>query len=471
MKYLPTLFHQKRQQIQEMLQKHKELVKKKVMSSSSESEDDEEDDTPKVTMTSGSTPTTKLWMRPSIATTAVKPSQPAEESGDSDEEVDSRKPEEEENADDVLSTSQSTYNKACSSESTYTVASSGQSVDILHSADMQPTTAKTAVEPPQPSMDRDYSDSRKLEKNQKKKKKKKTCATPTAATTTAVELPQPSEDRGDSEKKVDNKLQEKKKGKEKKTKQKKRDGVTGSEKKADNKTQEKKKDKQKKKKQKKKDGMTGTGPSIGTVASTSQSTVTMNSICQSTGTVKSTSTMNRTSQSANSLSTVAMEPSSNEPTQRAEDGDNSDEMGSKKPGKTGNRKPEKQEKKKKKKETDSLRNTRNTSQSENALGWKMTDALGSSSQSTETVASTTRFGDNHTADIQSMQASDEKLPLLHAIGEMFEDDDIVEEFLNEKKEKEAAEMQEETSGDLPGWGSWAGPGVVAPQKSKKRWDK
>ena len=47
------------------------------------------------------------------------------------------------------------------------------------------------------------------------------------------------------------------------------------------------------------------------------------------------------------------------------------------------------------------------------------------------------------------------------VAEAFEDDDVVQEFLEEKKRVTEEETEPDKSLFLPGWGSWTGPGITA----------
>ncbi|XP_050100623.1 U3 small nucleolar RNA-associated protein 14 homolog A [Anopheles aquasalis] len=53
------------------------------------------------------------------------------------------------------------------------------------------------------------------------------------------------------------------------------------------------------------------------------------------------------------------------------------------------------------------------------------------------------------------------------IAEAFEDDDIVADFVKEKQDERDKNMPQEIDNTLPGWGSWAGPGVKKKKRAQK----
>lgn len=55
------------------------------------------------------------------------------------------------------------------------------------------------------------------------------------------------------------------------------------------------------------------------------------------------------------------------------------------------------------------------------------------------------------------------------IAEAFADDDLVEQFEEEKRRVENREQEEEMSPALPGWGSWTGPDVKGDRRKNKRY--
>lgn len=62
------------------------------------------------------------------------------------------------------------------------------------------------------------------------------------------------------------------------------------------------------------------------------------------------------------------------------------------------------------------------------------------------------------------------LEMQNYISEAFADDDVIQEFMKEKAEKEAAEKGEDPIKDkvMPGWGNWAGEGIKVTGKQKQR---
>lgn len=53
------------------------------------------------------------------------------------------------------------------------------------------------------------------------------------------------------------------------------------------------------------------------------------------------------------------------------------------------------------------------------------------------------------------------------IAEAFEDDDIVADFVKEKQDERDKNLPQEIDNTLPGWGSWAGPGVKKKKRAQK----
>lgn len=64
----------------------------------------------------------------------------------------------------------------------------------------------------------------------------------------------------------------------------------------------------------------------------------------------------------------------------------------------------------------------------------------------------------------------DNLEMQNYISEAFADDDVIQEFMKEKAEKEAAEKGEDPQKVemMPGWGSWAGEGIKVTGKQRQR---
>ena len=54
------------------------------------------------------------------------------------------------------------------------------------------------------------------------------------------------------------------------------------------------------------------------------------------------------------------------------------------------------------------------------------------------------------------------------IAQAFEDDDVIDEFSQEKKQIEDRDKPKDIDLTLPGWGSWGGAGITVSQKKRKR---
>ena len=61
-----------------------------------------------------------------------------------------------------------------------------------------------------------------------------------------------------------------------------------------------------------------------------------------------------------------------------------------------------------------------------------------------------------------------KEDVLMTIAEAFDDDDVVAEFVAEKQHVEEKEQEKDVDLFVPGWGSWAGAGIVPSKQQKKR---
>ena len=58
--------------------------------------------------------------------------------------------------------------------------------------------------------------------------------------------------------------------------------------------------------------------------------------------------------------------------------------------------------------------------------------------------------------------------VLMTIAEAFDDDDVVEEFVAEKQQVEEEEQEKDVDLFVPGWGSWAGAGIVPSKQRRNR---
>ena len=54
------------------------------------------------------------------------------------------------------------------------------------------------------------------------------------------------------------------------------------------------------------------------------------------------------------------------------------------------------------------------------------------------------------------------------IAQAFADDDVIEEFRQEKSEKEARDKPKDINLYIPGWGDWAGGGIQPSKRKLKR---
>ena len=78
-----------------------------------------------------------------------------------------------------------------------------------------------------------------------------------------------------------------------------------------------------------------------------------------------------------------------------------------------------------------------------------------------------RIEDTHTST-EELGNLDENDKQLIDIRQAFANDDVIEEFVQEKKDIIAAAKPKDTNLFLPGWGEWAGAGVKPSEKKKKK---